>query len=434
MPTVTLSPALVDRLVRGHAGPRTVYFDDHKAAPQGFALRVSKTAATFYLLATIPTTKERPWVKIAPASGSALKGARLAAMKTAGEIAQGLNPNEVARQAQARKLEAKRLQARDDAEVTVAELVSRYIEARADHMSPVTIHDYKRMVRADLSGKFGSMKARAVVRNDVRTFLDAKAKGNSKVKGAPRMADTILAILNAAWKWARSEEIEPGVTLVDPARDPLFGLTPRVGTVKRTGHLEDDQIAPFWKGLDALRPVWAAIARIILLCGTRRGETYSMRWQDVDLDNAVWHIPAADRKGKVGKRLALDVPLSPLAVKIIRDLKPISGKRDRVFVAQGLCVSDIGGEVQRVTGLEVSIHDLRRSTSYGLERLGAPPHVISMVLGHARTEGATPTDAHYIGSRRPDEVRLWLTRWSDHVERLLGKRESGKMLDFPQGA
>jgi hypothetical protein len=32
------------------------------------------------------------------------------------------------------------------------------------------------------------------------------------------------------------------------------------------------------------------------------------------------------------------------------------------------------------------------------------------------------TDAPYISGRRPDEVRVGLTRWSEHVARLVGER------------
>jgi integrase len=77
---------------------------------------------------------------------------------------------------------------------------------------------------------------------------------------------------------------------------------------------------------------------------------------------------------------------------------------------------------------DVTIHDLRRSTARGLERIGAPPHVISLALGHARTAGATATDHHYIGNTRPREVRVWLERWSEHVARLVGVSESGAVV------
>ena len=126
----------------------------------------------------------------------------------------------------------------------------------------------------------------------------------------------------------------------------------------------------------------AAFGRIILLCGTRRGETYRARWRHVDLDAAVWNIPAEDRKGRVrgsqGERRALDVPLSPLAVSLLRELQPISGHREYVFRSQGFSIGMVGDQLKAASGLkDVTIHDLRRSCSSGLQRLGAPPHGLS---------------------------------------------------------
>jgi integrase len=87
------------------------------------------------------------------------------------------------------------------------------------------------------------------------------------------------------------------------------------------------------------------------------------------LDRAVWHIPAERRKGKEGRRRPLDVPLSPLAVRLLRDLHVMTSKRERLFrLGLGL----IGGEVQDAIGLpDVTIHDLRQSCSSGIQRLGA---------------------------------------------------------------
>jgi hypothetical protein len=57
----------------------------------------------------------------------------------------------------------------------------------------------------------------------------------------------------------------------------------------------------------------------------------------------------------------------------------------------------------------------------GLQRIGAPPHVVSLLQ----------TDAYTYGGRA-SEHRLWLERWADHIERLLGKGNGAKLLGFPQ--
>jgi integrase len=125
--------------------------------------------------------------------------------------------------------------------------------------------------------------------------------------------------------------------------------------------------------------------------------------------------------------------LSPLAVELLKALREVTAEasgapprwREWVFRAQGFSIGVIGTEAKRVSGLaDVSIHDLRRSTASGLQRIGAPPHIISTVLGHAREAGATATDAAYTHDRRVDEHRLWLERWARHVEGLIARAEA----------
>ena len=61
----------------------------------------------------------------------------------------------------------------------------------------------------------------------------------------------------------------------------------------------------------------AAAFRLRLLTLQRGGEVLSMRWQDLDLANALWTIPSEYSKNKLPHR----VPLSPQALDIIRSLR-----------------------------------------------------------------------------------------------------------------
>lgn len=125
-----------------------------------------------------------------------------------------------------------------------------------------------------------------------------------------------------------------------------------------------------------------------MLCGTQRGETYRTRWTDLDLENRLWHIPAEHRNGKDGKRVPLNIPLSSLVIRLIEGLRPITGKRDRVFVGNGISLGYVGGWTKEAVGMpDLTLHDLRRSTSTGLQRIGCPAYVISVVLGHSREAG-----------------------------------------------
>ena len=198
-------------------------------------------------------------------------------------------------------------------------------------------------------------------------------------------------------------------------------------------------VVGFWRGTEALSPLVRAFVRLLLLLGLRRGEAAAAVWTDIDLeaDPAVWHLPAFSRKGRVqgsaGERKALDIPLPALAVSILRDLRDQHAKGEaRVFPR--LWLGGIGAEVKKVTDLpELRLHDLRRTTASGIQRLGAPPHVISTVLGHVETGGAQ-SDAAYRHGGRFEEHRFWLHRWADHVARLGGVEEEQPLLASSDGA
>ena len=471
MPHVSLTSRTVATLQVPSGKERVIYFDTHRDAPRGFALRLTaKGARSYYLLLTIKGTKSRVWVHIGDAEALSLDDARRAATAKAGDIARDINPNEQARQ-RARLVRAERLRKEEEAQApTIAELVRRYRQARLGSLSPVTAAEYERLLRVEIEpSRLGQMRPHDVVRADLRDFLSAVAKGKQTWKPAalrrqaPYTAAHLLVLWRAVVKWAQTEEVRLTTAGGEVATRPLFDrIDPSHGIEEeyrlpvrareRTRHLSDAEIALFWPALDGFRLAWSCFLRLILLVGTRRGETHKARWCDIELDgdSPVWHIPAEHRKGRVkgsrGERKALDVPLPPLAVGLLRDLHRVSWMKRGAFIAQGFSLGFVGEEMklalheaaERATdpqqrelleGMsDVTIHDLRRSTARGLERIGAPPHVISLALGHARTAGATATDHHYIGNARPREVRLWLERWSDHVARLVGVTESGAVV------
>lgn len=438
MARLVLTPRFVSTATAEAGRDRSVYFDEHRDAPKGFALRVTKNGArSFYLLATVPATKRRVWVRIGDARAVGLDAARRAAFARTGEIARDKDPNVEAKAAAARARAQRVAEHVERSEWTVTELLERYRAARLDRLSIVTATEYSRTIRCDVKGSvLGAMKARDVVRDDVRAFLGRIARR------APHVAARMLAQLRAAFRWALDEEVivttaegrKVAVPRVD--RDPTRKVEADLVLPMRASrerHLSDAEIVTFWRGLDALKPTWSAFARVILLCGTRRGETYRARWKDMDLEAGVWRIPAEDRKGRVrgtqGERRPLEVPLGPLAVRLLEELKPITGRRDHVFRGQGFSIGMVGDEVKRATKLQdLTIHDLRRSCSSGLQRLAAPPHVISVVLGHSREKGASSTDAAYMHDKRAGEHRAWLERWAAHIQRLLGQARGADIL------
>ncbi|HDP0319572.1 TPA: tyrosine-type recombinase/integrase [Salmonella enterica subsp. enterica serovar Concord] len=124
-----------------------------------------------------------------------------------------------------------------------------------------------------------------------------------------------------------------------------------------------------------------------LLTLVRPGEASGARWCEIDMDNALWIIPAARMK----KRREHRVPLSPQAVAVLEQLKPLSQHSPFLFPGrvrndQSMSSETVNKALRRMgyTGELVS-HGLRALGSTAMNEAGFPPDVIEAVLAHADT-------------------------------------------------
>jgi integrase len=137
-------------------------------------------------------------------------------------------------------------------------------------------------------------------------------------------------------------------------------------------------------------------------------------------------IHPENRKGRAGRKRGLVVPLSRQAVQTFEDLKRPAGRGDWIFAAgRGANVSSnfgrLGAALQKATGIKFGFHDLRATCATGAGQLGAPPHVIALILGHQGVPGTPHVTSRYDRADRLPEVRQALDRWGDHVEALIAR-------------
>lgn len=433
MPHEKLTAAKVEKLEAQAGKSRSLYFDTDRAAPRGFCLRVTAAGdRSYYLARRVRGLQRMVFARIDAVGAISLDEARAQAEALAGKMAAGVDVNVERRE---RRLEAEAVRAKElrtASEPTVAELVASYIKTR-QHIAPKTLREYKRTADVDIAkSALGRMKARDAMQEDVRRFVHAVAKRGKF------QADRALHLVRASFKWGQDEEVERGVFLVD--RNPARGIdwqTTKVERVRRRTLVDvkasDDQeafaeVVRFWRGTTTMKPVPRAFVRLLLLLGTRTGETAAARWGDVQFDGDApsWHIPAERRKVKRSvldpEVHDLDVPLAPLAVRILREIREREphGDRDLVFAHLGL--GFVGQTVKTHTEIaDLRLHDLKRTLGTALKRLGAPPHILTLALGH-REHAEAKSDEHYTHGARTRELREWLTKWAATVEALLDEK------------
>lgn len=134
----------------------------------------------------------------------------------------------------------------------------------------------------------------------------------SKAETAGRVKQRIHAVM--AWGWAHGHCVSNPVDVVSHL------LPAQPGKAVRTQH----QPAMPWREIpeffckslrsgnryDVTRPM----LEVLILTAVRSGEVRGMRWTEVDLNSAIWTIPAERMKAKFAHR----VPLSDRVVEIIK--------------------------------------------------------------------------------------------------------------------
>jgi integrase len=151
---------------------------------------------------------------------------------------------------------------------------------------------------------------------------------------------------------------------------------------------------------------------------TGANEVAEMSWSKVDLDKALWTIPAERMKGDA----AHEVPLAPGAVEILKSMPRWTGQF--VFSTTG-GKQPIAGFSKLKARIDAAIkepiaawqfHDLRRTMRTGLGALPVPSNVCELIIAHARPGLHRVYDLHSYRDEKRRTLQLWAARVSAIVE------------------
>jgi integrase len=226
-----------------------------------------------------------------------------------------------------------------------------------------------------------------------------------KSETASRLRGRIEAILDAAKVHGyRSGE--------NPARwrGHLAQILPARHRLSRGHHkaLPFDAMPDFVAQLRTRDAMAARAMEFLLLTGTRTGEVLNATWDEVDLDKAIWVIPATRTKTAKEHR----VPLSPRAVEILKSVQPIG--------SEWLFPGNRGGKLSgmamamllRRMGVDATAHGHRSSfRDWAAERTTFPHEVCEMALAH--TIGNKVEAAYRRGDLFEKRRRL-MEKWADY--------------------
>jgi integrase len=192
------------------------------------------------------------------------------------------------------------------------EAVAReWLESNRKHWTPRTLRQRERLLEKNVFPKIGSLPLRQVTPAHAHQIVTQIAKRAPQMAVIARQAFSDVSALGIATMRADGD-------LGYPLRKSI-----KLAKTKNKRPLLPKQIPAFFKALDEYPgyfPTKAAI-RLQWLTLVRPIEVVQARWDEFDLEEGIWTIPAHRMK----MREPHTVPLPKQAVELLRLLRPITG-------------------------------------------------------------------------------------------------------------
>ena len=134
------------------------------------------------------------------------------------------------------------------------------------------------------------------------------------------------------------------------------------------------------------------------------------------------------------------MPLSPIAVDLIREALLLSGDRPWLFpshltdkaIEPGAATVGIR-RAKEMLGLgDFRTHDLRRTAATRMAEMGINPHTISLILNHVSASKSTITAKVYVQYSFDREKREALNAWGERLRRIVAGQEEADVPLMPK--
>jgi len=394
MPTVHLTDRELPKLTVPEEG-RVTYFD---ASLSGFGLRISAGGSRSWIVQYwFRGKKRRMTLGAAPLLG--LADARAKAKELLARVTQGEDP-------------AGGLKAEREA-ITVAALIDLYLGKYAvgpgGEANPRkrTWREDRRILATYIPRAWRSLPATTITRHQVRDIVEELAAR------APVMANRFRACLSKVFSFAVGRDLVPF--------NPVVGVE-RQRETPRTRTFSDAELKAVWHAIEAEDPQTATIFKLALLLGARGGELRGLRRAELDLDGAVWSLPAERTKTKTARR----IPLSRAAVELLRQVGGEYVFPGRHAGRGRSSIKDAHHRIVERSGVaNWTPHDLRAACGTGLALLGHPTEIVARILGHT---DRTITGRVYIRATNEGALRAALDAWARRLHAIVSGEAAAKVV------
>jgi integrase len=367
---------------------------------QGLYLQVTGAGAKSWIYRYQLNGKQH-WLGLGSASAITLKRARELLLEPRRLRAEGVDPVAAKRE---RRSAAKLAVARS---VTFRQCAENYITAH-EHTWKSAAHrqQWRMSLQADAYPVMGSLPVGDIDTSVV--LLALRPIWQDKPQSASRLRGRIESILDAA----KTEGLRTGE---NPARwgghlENLLAAPRKMRRVEHHPALPYRDVPAFMSQLRARQSLSARALEMTVLTAAHTSELLGMRWDELDLNEKTWTIPASRMKaGKEHK-----VPLSRRALEILHELHAV---RSDVFVFPGkpgksLSTAAMSKMLALMRRDDVTVHGFRSSfRDWAAEQTSFAGDVIEMALAHAVKSAVEA--AYRRGDLFEKRARL-MTAWADY--------------------
>jgi integrase len=215
--------------------------------------------------------------------------------------------------------------------------------------------------------------------------------------------------------------------------NPFAGIS-RIAIEAKTRFLSKEEIALLFESLTHEKPIYQDVVQMLIYTGQRKGNVYSMEWEELDLDRGVWTIPHTKTKTKKVYHAQLATPSIEILKRRQTDHQNTFGDSPFVFAtkqrgsASGhLSVKgDNSGYWKRIieranlttdnAAKRITPHTMRKTLASWQALQGIDLLTISKSLGHADITTTVKAYAHLSG----DTIKAGVQKATDALQHAAG--------------
>lgn len=306
----------------------------------------------------------------------------------------------------------KKLVEQHEAGSTFKAIANEWIDKNTGRWSPYYLRQVKKIMESDVLPKIGVLPIKQVTAVHILKIMQC-AEG----RGAETIAILIRQWCSAIFRYAAASlraDADPAAALKGVV------IRPKIKHNRPLSSKEIPQLVAALQKFGGFRSTRIAI-ELLLLTFVRTVELRKATWGEIDLDNAIWRIPAARMKMKTEHI----VPLSIQAAALLTELKGITGASNWLFPNYRrpddcMTATTINRALERMgfngkNTIGFSAHGFRGTASTILYELGYRTEVIEKQLAHSEsnTVKRAYNQAQYL-----DERAVMLQEWASFLDSL----------------